>query len=93
MCTVTLKYDKNNKQARELLATLMASGMFYVDEHDDMAWDNAIDYSDPWLYEDHGDMPSLHENKEFLTVEELRDTLLTDLHTIYGMRDEVSTCN
>lgn len=93
MCTVTLKYDKNNKQARELLATLMASGMFHLDEHDDKAWDNVIDYSDPWLYEDHGNMPSLHENKELLTVEELRDTLLTDLHTIYGMRDEVSTCN
>ena len=30
MCTVALTYDKDNKQANDLLANMLASGLFYV---------------------------------------------------------------
>lgn len=48
-----------------------------------------IDHSDPWLYEDHGDMPTLPEGKEYFTLEELRSMLKEDLREIYGIKDEV----
>ena len=31
MCTVQLSYDKKNARAREMLATMIASGLFYID--------------------------------------------------------------
>ena len=39
---------------------------------------------DPCLYEDHGDLPPLPEDKEFYTPEELRDILMEDLRAIYN---------
>jgi hypothetical protein len=32
MCTVTLSYDKRNAKARDLLASIIESGLFYVNE-------------------------------------------------------------
>ena len=32
MCTVTLSYDKKNAQARDMLAAIINSGLFYVNE-------------------------------------------------------------
>lgn len=91
MCTVTLSYDKRNAKARDLLASMIESGLFYVNETDDENLD--IDYSDPWLYEDHGDVPPLPEGKETFTPEELRTMLKEDLCEIYGVRNEVSVFN
>ncbi len=30
MCTVTLSYDKKNAKARDMLSTMLASGLFYL---------------------------------------------------------------
>ena len=32
MCTVQLTYDKKNAKARDMLATIIESGLFYVNE-------------------------------------------------------------
>ena len=59
---------------------LLSSGLFTeIDESD------AIDYNDPWLYEDHGDLPPLPEGKDTFTLEELREILISDLNEVYGM--------
>ena len=86
MCTVTLSYDNTNAQAREKLAALLASGMFeelFPEEEQD------IDYNDPWLYEDHGDLPMMEDSKEYYTPEELREMLIGDLRDIYAVRNAV----
>ena len=31
MCTVQLTYDNKNARAREMLATMISSGLFYID--------------------------------------------------------------
>lgn len=87
MCTVQLTYDKKNQKAREMLAAVIASGLFYVDGGDSQ--DLAIDYSDPWLYEDHGDVPPLPEGKETFTPEEALDIILKDIRHIYETEDAV----
>jgi len=57
MCTLNITYDKDNKQAREMLATLLASGLFYVNEipekkdrvyveDDEVKWELAEDTTD-----------------------------------------------
>ena len=84
MCTVTLSYDKSNTQAREKLAALLSTGLFeelFPDEKQD------IDYSDPWLYEEHEDLPLM--DKEYYTPEELRDMLIGDLRETYAVKDAV----
>ena len=70
MCTIRLSYDQTNAKARDMLATMIDSGLFHVSEAADEDLD--IDYSDPWLYEDHGDLPPLPEGKETFTPEEVR---------------------
>ena len=45
-----------------------------------------IDYSDPWLYEDHGDLP-LFEEKDSYTPEEVLDIILKDVRKIYAEED------
>ena len=35
MCTVKLSYDQKNAKAREMLATILASGLFFVNETPD----------------------------------------------------------
>lgn len=45
-----------------------------------------IDYSDPWLYEDHGDIP-LFEEKDSYTPEEVLDIILKDVRKIYAEED------
>ena len=32
MCTVSITYDKNNKQASDMLSTILASGLFQINE-------------------------------------------------------------
>ena len=83
MSTLNITYDKENRQAREMLATMLASGLFYVNGSDDKDADSAIDYSDPWLYEDHGDLPPMPEGKETFTPEEALDIILKDIRQIY----------
>ena len=90
MCTIKITYDKNNKQAREMLATMLDSGLFYVNESPEQERNIPIDYSDPWLYEDHGDLPPLPEGKEYFTPEEVRDMLMEDLQEIYKLDHELS---
>jgi len=34
MCTVTLSYDKNNVQARQMLAALLSSGLFITESEE-----------------------------------------------------------
>lgn len=41
-----------------------------------------IDYSDPWLYEDHGDLP-LYEEKDSYTPEEVCALVLKEVRRIY----------
>ena len=47
-----------------------------------------IDYSDSSLYEDDGLM-ALPEGKDSYTPEELRALLISDLNSIYGVKDAV----
>ncbi len=81
MCTVTLSFDPNNVLAQRSLAALLATGQFVADE--DTMERFSIDYSDPWLYEDHGDLPPLPEGKETFTPEEALDIILKDIRQIY----------
>ncbi len=79
MCTVTLSYDKHNAEAREKLAVLLNSGLFTeIDKSD------AIDYNDPWLYEDHGDLPPLPEGKDTFTPDEAYEIIMNDIRHIYS---------
>lgn len=81
MCTITLSYDKKDAVAREKLAILLSSGLFtQLDESSDLD----IDYNDPWLYEDHGDLPPLPEGKDSFTPEEAFDLIINDIHKIYA---------
>ena len=82
MCTVTLEYNKGNALARRKLAALLATGLFVqLDEPQELD----IDYSDPSLYED--DELTLPEGKDSYTPEELRELLISDLKSVYGMKD------
>ena len=80
MCTVTLAYDKKNKQAAEQLAALLATGLFtqLPDEEEEFP---GLDYSDPWLYEDYGNLSPLPINKDKYSLEELRGILMNDLNS------------
>jgi len=81
MCTITLSYDKKDAVAREKLAILLSSGLFtQLDESSDLD----IDYNDPWLYEDHGDLPPLPEGKDSFTPEEAFDLIIKDIRKIYA---------
>ena len=81
MCTVTLSFDPNNVLAQRSLAALLATGQFIADQNTMKRY--SIDYSDPWLYEDHGDLPPLPEGKETFTPEEALDIILKDIRQIY----------
>jgi hypothetical protein len=85
MCTITLSYNENDSVAAEKLATLLASGLFV---QLDAPRELDIDYSDPSLYEDDG-LPALPEGKDSYTPEEVRDLLISDLNSIYGVKDAV----
>ena len=56
---------------------------------DAVSQDLAIDYSDPWLYEDHGDLPPLPAGKETFTPEEVLDIIMKDVRHIYETEDAV----
>ena len=86
MCTVTLSFDPNNVLAQRSLAALLATGQFTTDEETMARY--SIDYSDPWLYEDHDDLPLLPEGRDSFTLEEFRDMLMEDLRDVYGIKDE-----
>lgn len=81
MCTVTLSYDNKNSQAVGQLRALLATGLFTElnKEEEELA---EIDYSDPWLWEEHGDLP-LPKDKETFTPEEVLEIILDDIHKIY----------
>ena len=80
MCTITLSFNPNNVLAQRSLAALLATGQFTTDEETMARY--SIDYSDPWLYEDHDDLPPLPE-KESFTPEEALDMILKDIRQIY----------
>ena len=82
MCTITLSYNENDSVANQKLAALLAMGLFVqLDEPQELD----IDYSDPSLYED--DELTLPEGKDSYTPEELRELLISDLKSVYGMKD------
>ena len=85
MCTITLSYNENDKVASEKLAALLATGLFIKQ---DSSKDLDIDYSDSSLYKD-DDMMALPEGKDSYTPEELRALLISDLNSIYGVKDAV----
>ncbi len=81
MCTVTLSYDPNNVLAQQSLSALLATGQFIVDKDID------IDDSDPWLYEEDGDLPiPLDRN---LSLDELENLVVADIRSICGVKDAV----
>ena len=83
MCTITLSYDKNDKVASAKLAALLSTGLFMqLDSQDDLD----IDYSDPSLYEQDPLMPEIDRD---MTPEELRTLLISDLNSIYGVKNAV----
>lgn len=84
MCTITLSYNENDSVASEKLAALLATGLFI---RNDAPEELDIDYSDSSLYED--DLMALPEEKENYTPEELRAMLISDLNSIYGVKDAV----
>lgn len=51
--------------------------------------ESVIDYSDPWLYQDHGDLPPLLDGKDTFTPEELLELILKDIQQIYDADDAV----
>ena len=82
MCTITLSYNENDSVANQKLAALLATGLFVqLDEPQELD----IDYSDPSLSED--DELTLPEGKDSYTPEELRELLISDLKSVYGMKD------
>ena len=84
MCTIALSYNENDSVASQKLAALLATGLFV---QLDAPQELDIEYSDPSLYED--DDPILLVWKDSYTPEELRDLLISDLKSIYGMKDAV----
>lgn len=86
MCTVTLSYNPKDAEARRSLASLFSTGRFVLEKGDDSL---LIDYSDPWLYEDHDDLPPLPEGKETFTPEEALELILNDIRGIYETADVV----
>ncbi len=84
MCTITLSYNENDSVASEKLAALLATGLFI---QQDASTELDIDYSDSSLYEENDSM--LPEGKDSYTPEELRALLISDLNSIYGVKDAV----
>jgi len=84
MCTITLSYNENDSVASEKLAALLATGLFV---RNDAPKELDIEYSDSTLYEDN--LMALPEEKENYTPEELRALLISDLNSIYGVKDAV----
>jgi len=85
MCTITLSYNENDVVASQKLAALLATGLFI--QHDSPT-DLDIDYSDPSLYEVDEQM-ALPKGKDGYTPEELRSMLISDLNSIYDVKDAV----
>lgn len=89
MCVVTLSYKKNDALAQQALATLLSTGLFTELNRTDDEEVLSIDETDPWLFEDHGDLPSLPDGKGYFTPEEALDLVLKDIRDIYEVRDAV----
>ena len=85
MCTITLSYNENDIVASEKLAALLATGLFIPQ---DAPKELNIDYSDSSLYEDDGLM-ALPEGKDSYTPEDLRALLISDLNSLYGVKNAV----
>lgn len=85
MCTITLSYNENDKVASQKLAALLATGLFI---QQDASKELDIDYSDSSLYQE-DDLMALPEGKDNYTPEELRALLISDLNSIYGVKDAV----
>ena len=83
MCTITLSYNENDSVASQKLAALLATGLFTQHE---VPQEMDIDYSDSSLYEE-DDLMALPEGKDSYTPEELRELLISDLKSVYGMKD------
>ena len=85
MCTITLSYNENDIVASEKLAALLATGLIIPQ---DAPKELNIDYSDSSLYEDDGLM-ALPEGKDSYTPEDLRALLISDLNSLYGVKNAV----
>ncbi len=84
MCTITLTYDPEDKQAQQSLAALLSTGLFTQVTSDSLL-DPLTDEHDAWLFEDHGDMP-LPKDKELFTPEEAYDIIMDDIRKIYEQK-------
>ena len=74
--TYSTPEDDSPKMASEPVAAYAYETTCIAEEDPD------IDFSDHWLYENHGDLP-LHEEKETYTPEEVLDLILKDIRKIY----------
>ena len=70
--------------ANQNLEALLATGLF---TQLDVPGELDVDYSDQSLYED--DLVGLSDEKDSYTPEELRTLLISDLNSLYGVRDAV----
>ena len=90
MCTITLTYDGNNVLAQQEVAKLRSTGLFKeireVEEEEELP---ELNYNDPYLWEDHGDLPPLPEGKDTFTPEEAYKIIMADIRKIYDEDDAV----
>ena len=86
MGLVTLSYDKKDERAVKQLSLLLEGALFteLSTKEEELP---GIDYNDPWLWEDHGDLPPLPKGKETFTPEEALEMILDDVRHIYGEDD------
>ena len=70
--------------ANQNLAALLATGLFTRLDAPEVL---DVDYSDQSLYED--ELIALPDGKDSYTPEELRTLLISDLNTLYGVKDAV----
>ena len=81
MCTVTLSYDKENKEAIRQLSLLLATGLFTQMPEEDEQEDEfpGLDYSDPDLWKKDEESLPLPKGKETFTPEEALDMIINDI--------------
>lgn len=75
MCTIQLTYDKENAKAREMLATIYRSGLFYI-----------VDDNEPQST-DAEDCPIPMDRN--LSLDELESLVVADIRSICSVEDAV----
>ena len=75
MCTVTLSYDRKNAKARDMLSTMLASGLFYV---------NDVPEKKDRVYIENGEV-KWDIVSEKMSIEEARDLTLKVVELEYSL--------